>query len=171
MLQLLGRRVFGSPVDIKALEELPPPKKVFKIVGWGVPIVIAGLVVAGFITSGRETSEQMVVAWVLANGIAASIGTILALAHPLTILTAFVAAPLTSLNPTIAAGWVCGLVEAYLRKPRVMDLENIADDMTTVRGIWGNRVIKVLLVVVLANLGSSIGTFVGFGWVVALLGG
>ena len=165
------KRVFGSPVDIKALEELPPPKKVFKIVGWGVPIVIVGLVVAGFITSGRETSEQMVVAWVLANGIAASIGTILALAHPLTIVTAFVAAPLTSLNPTIAAGWVCGLVEAYLRKPRVMDLENIADDMTTVRGIWGNRVIKVLLVVVLANLGSSIGTFVGFGWVVALLGG
>jgi pheromone shutdown-related protein TraB len=165
------KRVFGSPIDIKALEELPPPKKVFKIVGWGVPIVIAGLIVAGFITSGRETSEQMVVAWVLANGIAASIGTILALAHPLTILTAFVAAPLTSLNPTIAAGWVCGLVEAYLRKPRVMDLENIADDMTTVRGIWGNRVIKVLLVVVLANLGSSIGTFIGFGWVVALLGG
>ena len=165
------KRVFGSPVDIKALEELPPPKKVFKIIGWGVPIVIAGLIVAGFVTSGRETSEQMVVAWVLANGIAASIGTILALAHPVTILTAFVAAPLTSLNPTIAAGWVCGLVEAYLRKPRVIDLENIADDMTTVRGIWGNRVIKVLLVVVLANLGSSIGTFVGFGWVVALLGG
>jgi pheromone shutdown protein TraB len=113
----------------------------------------------------------MVIAWVLANGIAASIGTIIALAHPLTILTAFFAAPITSLNPTIAAGWVCGLVEAYLRKPRVMDLENIADDMTTVRGIWGNRVVKILLVVVLANLGSSIGTFIGFGWVVALLGG
>lgn len=164
------KKRFGSPVDVEALEVLPPPRKSFKIIGWGVPIVIAGLIVAGFITSGRETSEQMVIAWVLANGIAATIGTIIALAHPLTILTAFIAAPLTSLNPTIAAGWVCGLVEAYLRKPRVMDLENIADDMTTVRGIWGNRVIKILLVVVLANLGSSIGTFVGFGWVVALLG-
>jgi pheromone shutdown-related protein TraB len=165
------KRVFGSPIDIEKLEELPPPKKVFKIIGWGIPVVIGSLIIAGFIISGRETSEQMVIAWVLANGIAASIGTIIALAHPLTILTAFFAAPITSLNPTIAAGWVCGLVEAYLRKPRVMDLENIADDMTTVRGIWGNRVVKILLVVVLANLGSSIGTFIGFGWVVALLGG
>ena len=165
------KRVFGSSIDVGRLEVLPPPKKAFKVIGWGIPIIILGLIVAGFVTSGRETSEQMIIAWVLANGIAASIGTILALAHPLTILTAFVAAPITSLNPTIAAGWVCGLVEAYLRKPRVIDLENIADDMTSLRGIWGNRVIKILLVVVLANLGSSIGTFIGVGWVVALLGG
>jgi len=164
------KRIFGSAVDIEKLEALPPPKKIFKIVGWGIPIVIVGLVIAGFVTSGRETSEQMVIAWVLVNGIAASIGTILALAHPLTILTAFFAAPLTSLNPTIAAGWVCGLVEAYLRKPRVIDMENIADDMVTLRGIWGNRVIKILLVVVLANLGSSIGTFIGIGWIATLLG-
>lgn len=164
------KRIFGSSVDIEALEVLPPPKKIFKIIGWGIPVIIVGLVIAGFVTSGRETSEQMVIAWVLVNGIAASIGTMIALAHPLTILTAFVAAPLTSLNPTIAAGWVCGLVEAYLRKPRVVDMENIADDMTTLRGIWGNRVIKILLVVVLANLGSSIGTFVGIGWIAALLG-
>ena len=97
-------------------------------------------------------------------------GTLVALAHPLTILAAFIAAPITSLNPTIAAGWVCGLSEAYLRKPRVIDLERVGDDLTSARGIWSNRVIKVLLVVVLANLGSSIGTFVGVGWVVSLLG-
>lgn len=165
------KKIFGSEVDTAALEVLPPPKKIFKIIGWGIPIIIVGLVIVGFLTSGRETSEQMVIAWVLVNGVAASIGTLIALAHPLTILTAFVAAPVTSLNPTIAAGWVCGLVEAYLRKPRVIDMENIADDMTSLRGIWSNRVVKILLVVVLANLGSSIGTFVGIGWIAALLGG
>jgi pheromone shutdown protein TraB len=88
----------------------------------------------------------------------------------LTIVTAFVAAPITSLNPTIAAGWVCGLVEAYLRKPRVIDLENVGGDLTSVKGIWSNRVTKILLVVILANLGSTIGTFVGAGWIVSLLG-
>jgi len=162
---------FGTDIDLAKLDEIPPPRKIFKIIGWGVPLLLLGLIVAGFIVSGRETSEQMVLAWVLANGIAASVGTIVALAHPLTILTAFVAAPITSLNPTIAAGWVCGLTEAWLRKPRVIDLENIAEDLTSVRGVWSNRVIKVLLVVVLANLGSSIGTFVGVGWIVSLLGG
>ncbi|MGI9343355.1 MAG: TraB/GumN family protein [Gammaproteobacteria bacterium] len=164
------KRAFGAAVDLTMLDELPPPKKIFKIIGWGIPLLVLGLIVAGFVTSGRETTEQMVLAWVVANGVSAAIGTIVALAHPLTIIAAFLAAPITSLNPTIAAGWVCGLVEAYLRKPRVADLENIGDDMTTLRGIWGNRVIKVLLVVVLANLGSSVGTFIGVGWVATLLG-
>jgi pheromone shutdown-related protein TraB len=165
------KRAFGAAIDLDVLDELPPPKKIFRIIGWGIPLLVIGLIVAGFITSGRETTEQMVMAWVLANGICAAIGTTLALAHPLTIITAFVAAPLTSLNPTIAAGWVCGLVEAWLRKPRVKDLESIGDDLGSVRGIWKNRVMKVLLVVVLANLGSSIGTFIGVGWVAALLSG
>ncbi len=165
------RQVFGTDIDVAALEELPPPKKSLKVIAWGVPALVFGLVVAGFVVSGRETSEQMVIAWVLANGIAASIGTIIAFAHPLTVVTAFLAAPLTSLNPTIAAGWVCGLTEAWVRKPRVRDLQNIATDITSVRGLWGNRVSRVLLVVILANLGSSIGTFVGVGWAVSLLGG
>jgi pheromone shutdown-related protein TraB len=165
------KQIFATDIDIEELDEIPPPRKIFKLIGWGVPLLILALIVTGFIVSGRETSEQMVLAWVLANGIAASLGTMIALAHPLTILAAFIAAPITSLNPTIAAGWVCGLTEAYLRKPRVIDLERVAEDLTTARGIWNNRVIKVLLVIVLANLGSSIGTFIGVGWIVSLLGG
>jgi len=164
------REVFGTDIDIEALEQLPPRKKSVRIIAWGVPLAVTALVVTGFVFSGRETGEQMVIAWVLANGIAASIGTMIALAHPITIITAFVAAPLTSLNPTIAAGWVCGLTEAWIRKPRVLDLQNVASDITSVRGIWGNRVSRVLLVVILANLGSSIGTFVGVGWAISLLG-
>ena len=123
------KRAFGAAVDLDMLDELPPPKKIFKVIGWGIPLLVLALITAGFVTSGRETTEQMVLAWVLANGISAAIGTIVALAHPLTILAAFCAAPVTSLNPTIAAGWVCGLVEAWLRKPRVADLENIGDDL------------------------------------------
>ncbi len=164
------KEAFGTDIDVAKLDELPPPKKIFKLIGWGVPVLLLALVITGFVISGRETSQQMVLAWVLANGISASIGTMVALAHPLTIVTAFIAAPITSLNPTIAAGWVCGMTEAYLRKPRVVDLEHIADDLTSARGIWSNRVIKVLLVVVLANVGSSIGTFIGVGWIVSLLG-
>jgi pheromone shutdown-related protein TraB len=165
------KRVFGTPIDIAALETLPSPNRTGRLIGWGVPILLAGLIAAGFFASGRETGEQMILAWVLANGIAAAVGTIIALAHPLTILAAFFAAPVTSLNPTIAAGWVCGLVEAWLRKPRVGDLERVGEDVGTLRGIWRNRVTRILLVVIMANLGSSIGTFVGVGWIVALLGG
>lgn len=164
------KRLFGAAIDVAALEVIPPARKVLTIMGWAIPILLLALVITGVFVSGRETGERMIMAWVLANGISASLGTAIALAHPLTIITAFAAAPITSLNPAIAAGWVCGLVEAYLRKPRVIDLENVADDLRSVKGLWRNRVTKVLLVVVLANLGSSIGTFLGVGWAVALLG-
>ncbi|RMF98922.1 MAG: TraB/GumN family protein [Gammaproteobacteria bacterium] len=164
------RRCFDQPIDIAELETLPPPRRGLRLLGWAVPLALFLLVAAGFVFSGRETGEQMILAWVLANGVAAAAGTLLALAHPLTILAAFLAAPLTSLNPTIAAGWVCGLVEAWVRKPRVRDLERVAEDLSSVTGIWRNRVTRILLVVVLANLGSSIGTVVGVGWILSLFG-
>ncbi len=82
------------------------------------------------------------------------------MAHPYTILTAALAAPLTSLNPMIAAGWVSGLVEAFSRKPKVKDLESLHDDILTVKGFWKNKVTRILLVVVFTNLGSMLGTMV-----------
>ncbi|MCB0358684.1 MAG: hypothetical protein KDD44_03585, partial [Bdellovibrionales bacterium] len=164
-------RHFGGDIDIAALEELPPPKLSVRAFTWGLPALIVLMVVYGFLTAGAETSIDMVEAWVLANGGLSALGAAIALAHPLTILTAFVAAPITSLNPMIAAGWVCGLVEVLLRKPQVGDLEQLADDVTTLKGWWRNRVSHVLLVIMLANLGSAAGTLIGFGKIALLLGG
>ena len=79
----------------------------------------------------------------------------------LSILTAFIAAPITSLNPLLAAGWFAGLVEASVRKPKVKDFENLTEDVNSVKGMWKNRVTRILLVVILANVFSSLGTFIG----------
>ncbi len=94
---------------------------------------------------------------------------ILALAHPLTVLTAFIASPITSLNPTIGAGMVAGLVEAYLRKPTVEDCEGVQKAVTSFGALYKNRVTRVLLVVVFASLGSAMGAWIGLGWVATLL--
>ena len=75
-------------------------------------------------------------ALVLINGILSALGAALALAHPLTIISAFLAAPFTSLNPMIAAGWVAGLVEAILNKPQVKDFEHLGEDITSFKGFW-----------------------------------
>jgi pheromone shutdown protein TraB len=83
-----------------------------------------------------------------------------ALAHPLTVVSSVLAAPLTSLNPMIAAGWVSGLVEAFSRKPRVRDFENLSEDIASFKGFWKNKVTRILLVVVFTNLGSMFGTAV-----------
>jgi pheromone shutdown protein TraB len=111
----------------------------------------------------------MIVWWILANGILAGVGAIIALAHPATILSSVLAAPLTSLNPMIAAGWVSGLVEAFSRKPKVKDLETLPEDILSVRGFWKNNVTRILLVVVFTNLGSSLGTFIAFPVIVKVL--
>ena len=160
---------FEDSIDIEELDQIPPPKKSLKFISWGLPILILGMITYGFMTAGAETSGEMIKIWILVNGVLAALGTLIALGHPLTVITAFIAAPITSLNPTIAAGWVCGLVECFLRKPRVQDLETIGDDVSSLKGLWRNRVSKVLLVVVFANLGSSLGTFIGIGNIAALL--
>ena len=80
--------------------------------------------------------------------------------HPLSILTAFAAAPITSLNPLLACGWFAGLVEATVKKPTVQDVMNVQTDIFSLKGFYKNRFLKTLMIVVLVNIGSSIGTFV-----------
>jgi pheromone shutdown protein TraB len=103
---------------------------------------------------------QLVLDWVLINGGLSALGALLAAGHPLTILGAFVAAPLTSLNPTIGAGMVTAAIEIYLRKPNVADFQALRTDTAHLKGWRQNRVARSLLVFFLSTLGSAIGTYV-----------
>lgn len=168
---MLPRLQSGEASDLDAISQIPPKSIITKIIQWGIPLGVLGLIAYGFVSADANVSWEMIKIWVLANGILSSLGAALAFAHPITIATAFVAAPLTSLNPMVAAGWVAGLVEALVHKPRVKDFEALATDITSFRGFWQNRVTRILLVVALANLGSSIGTFVGIPLMSSLLAG
>ena len=155
--------------NLAELESVPPTGKAVAWLKWGIPALIIALIVYGFFTVDTDVSIEMIQRWFLINGTLSALGTAAAFGHPITIATAFVAAPFTSLNPTIAAGWVAGLVEALLRKPQVRDFENLADDITHLRGFWQNNITRILLVVIFANLGSAIGTFAGGFAIAALL--
>ena len=135
----------------------------------GAVLVILGLMVVGFIEAGAATGAHVIKWWILANATLAGLGAACALAHPLTILTAIVASPLTSLNPMIAAGWVAGLVEIFMGKPKVRDFEALMDDIASLKGFWRNKITRILLVVVFTNLGSSLGTFVAIPLMVKVL--
>ncbi|RWR12572.1 TraB/GumN family protein [Siminovitchia fortis] len=146
--------------DLKRLSERPPKSKVPKIIGWSIPILIFALIAYTFYAN-PSAGWQQTISWVLWHGSLSALGAALAFGHPLAILTAFVASPITSLNPLLAAGWFAGAVQAYMRRPHVRDFENMSQDVFSFKGFWNNKVTRILLVVVLANLGSSVGTFVG----------
>jgi pheromone shutdown protein TraB len=66
-------------------------------------------------------------------------------------------------------GILSGLVQVILRKPRVSDAESINEDITSLKGIYRNRITHALLVFFLSSLGSSIGTFVSIPVISGLL--
>ncbi|RLQ90292.1 TraB/GumN family protein [Planomicrobium sp. Y74] len=146
--------------DLEKLSEVPPKSKWPKIIGWAIPLIIIGIIAYTFISNPAAGIDQTI-SWILWNGTLAAIGATIAFGHPLAILTAFVAAPISSLNPLVAAGWFSGLTQASIRKPNIGDFETLSKDVFTVKGFWDNKVTRVLLVVVLTNLGSSLGTFIG----------
>ena len=145
--------------DLGALSTVPKKSKWPKRVAWAIPLMIISMILATFIINPQTGLTQMF-RWLIWNGTFSMIGAILAFGHPLTILAAFLAAPVTSLNPLIAAGWVAGLVQAYVEKPQVSDFEQLSHDVYTVKGFWTNKVTRILLVVIFANLGSTIGTII-----------
>lgn len=147
------------------LEELPPKGLGIKIIKWTIPALIIGLITLGFFFGKHDYSWQSIWIWVMVNGTLSALGVALALAHPLTIVVTFLAAPLTSLNPAIAAGWVAGLVQAWLKKPTVADLEDLPNALSSFKGFWLNPLCRILLVVALANVGSSLGTLIAGSWI------
>jgi len=163
---LRGMTAYLSDIDqgtdpaktIAALDKIPKGSIVPKLLPW----IIVTLIVTGFAIGFSRNSNlgwELVIYWVIINGGLASLGALLARAHPLTVIGAFVAAPLTSLNPTIGAGMVTAGIELYFRRPKVADFSQLRTDTANIKGWWRNRVSRTLLVFLFSTLGSAVGTY------------
>ena len=154
--------------DLKALENIPKKKNISKYISWSIPIIFTALIIYGFLGHGAEVTINMLWKWLWINGTLSALGALIALANPITIIVAFLAAPLTSLNPMLAAGWFAGYAEAKMNEPKVKDFESLSK-LNGITDFWRNRVTRILLVVVLANLGSTLGTFIALPYLASLL--
>lgn len=148
-----------SRKDVETLEEKPPVSRTGYYIGWAIAIVVLSMFYVGYQKS-PELGWDLVGTWILINGGLSALGAAIAFAHPLSVLSAFLAAPITSLNPTIGAGMVVGIIESVIRKPRVSDFESIRQDVAQWNLWWKNGVIRVFLIFFMANLGSAVGTWV-----------
>lgn len=140
---------------------IPPVSKGYKIAGWVIPLLIVGSLGVIGVQKGASVAGDNIVFWILANGIPASVGALLALAHPLTTLSAFAAAPITSLTPVIGAGYVTAFIQVLTCPPVVKEFETAGVDIGSLRGWWKNRLLRVFLVFILTGFGSAIGTWIG----------
>jgi pheromone shutdown-related protein TraB len=146
--------------DLQALTKTKPKSKTPQIIGWAIPVLIVALIAFTFFLNPSAGMDQAI-SWILWTGITAALGATAALGHPLAILAAFIAAPITTLHPLLAAGWVSGLVQAYIKRPSVADFETLSEDVFSLKGFWRNKFTRVLLVIILTNIGGSFGTFIG----------
>ncbi|MBO4532500.1 MAG: TraB/GumN family protein [Treponema sp.] len=141
-----------------------------KIWGWIIPVAIVGLIIAGFVYGGTQLGTKMIKSWILWNGTCAAVLTLLAAGHPVTVVVAFISAPITSLCPFIGCGFVTAIVQALVCKPKVRDMETLQDDVTFV-GFYKNRILRILLIFILSSLGSSVATFISGADIIGSLAG
>jgi pheromone shutdown-related protein TraB len=155
-------------VNLEELEDVPKKRfSILKTIGYLIPVVFGVLIVYIFLNSGWENTFNALLWWLIITGGLSAIGAIIARAHPFSIIAEFFAAPIATLHPLIATGWVAGYVELKMRKPMVKDFKELSK-IESLRDFWRNRDIRILMVIALTNLGAMIGTFVGLPYIASL---
>jgi len=164
-LNELNKRTINE--TIKDLETLVQKRSVLKYIGYLIPIIFFGLVIYGFFDKGVDFTLKVMLMWIVVTGTTAAIGAAAAFAHPISILVAFLAAPITTLHPTLASGWFAGLSELKYRKPTIKDFEEL-NNINGLRDLWNNRVTRIILVVAFTNIGGTIGTLYALPYLISL---
>ncbi len=161
---LLRRQILANMDELAIV----PKRSAFaKSIPWLIPLFVFSLFGYLLYQGNSVDLVELFTVWTLANAVLAAIGCIIARGHILAVLTAALASPITSLNPTLAAGWFAGYVQLKVAEPTAEDLQQFLK-LESLGSFWSNKAGRVLLVTALTNLGSMMGA-----WIAAagLLGG
>jgi pheromone shutdown protein TraB len=146
---------------MEEINTIPPVSPAWKVAGWLIPFTILGSI--GYIgyTKGFAVAGENMLYWILATGLPAALGALVGLAHPVTVLSAFVAAPITTLSPVIGVGHVTAFVQVMVQPPLVHEFETVLADMSKIRRWWGNKLLRVFLAFTLPTFGGVVGVWLG----------
>lgn len=158
ILKYLGDEI--SDAEKESIDFIPERSKTGSVIKWSIPVIILLIFIWGFYSGNKDVAKDFALIWIFAHGLLTVLGCIISLAHPLTIITGFIASPITSLNPTIGAGLVTAFVQAIVVKPRIKDFEQLNTSTLRFKQWWENRLTKIFLVFLFSSIGSSIGTFI-----------
>lgn len=155
------KEYMDNPEKIPPMTELLKIEKsrvsLGKVLLFSIPAIFVIIFVMAFI-NGINIKTGLL-EFVLLTGGFGFIGSLLAGSKIYSAITAFIVSPVTVIHPLLASGWFAGIVEAKLRKVSVEDLAELPK-CEGFRDLWKNKLFRVLLVVVGANLGTTIGTLI-----------
>ncbi len=143
------------------LVHIPPRSPIWSWVGWSIPIAVVASMVWMGLAKGLGVLGDNILFWILVTGLPAAFGALLAFAHPLAILTAFIMAPLKPFHPFLSVGTFVALVQAWLMPPRVHEMESVSEDLSSFGKWWSNRLLRIFLCFLLPGLPTTIGMFFG----------
>jgi pheromone shutdown-related protein TraB len=154
----LGAQIEPAQPLKEKLSTLPPASPWPKWIAIGLLVVVALAIGIAF-SRGATLGADALRDWVLFTGGCAALGAIAGGGHPLSVLAAFVVAPLKPFRPGVPTGAVSAATELWLHRPRVADFDTLRDDVIHWTGWWKNRVSRTLLVFMLTNLGTMVGEY------------
>ena len=163
------KKHLGKRREIGELLKVERKRSILKYLAYVIPAAFVVLVAYLFISKGFNVGLNALIYWVLINGTLSALGVLVARGHIVSAIVAFVAAPITTLHPLLAAGWFAGLAETKMRNPKVKDFENLRN-LNSFGDFTRNQVTRILLVVAFANIGATIGTLIAFPAIASLLG-
>ena len=155
---LLREQQADPAATVAALSTTPPQARWPKWLAAGLVLLVFAAIAYAF-HRNAALGTQALLAWVLFTGGFAALGAVAAGGHPLSILAAFIAAPIKPFRPGIPAGGISAMAEAWVRHPRVADFDTLRDDIVHWSGWWKNRVARTLLNFFLVSAGTIIGEY------------
>ena len=155
---LLREQQSDPATEVEKLAATPPKARWPKWLAAALVLLVFAAIAYAF-HRNAALGTQALLSWVLFTGGFAAIGALAAGGHPLSILAAFIAAPIKPFRPGIPAGGISAMAEAWVRRPRVADFETLRDDIVHWSGWWKNRVARTLLNFFLVSIGTIIGEY------------
>ncbi|MGI6589755.1 MAG: TraB/GumN family protein [Candidatus Iainarchaeum sp.] len=165
---IIKRLHSNKKINLTELNQIKKKKSFLKYLAPLLPIIFGIILIYTLLIKGIDTTLSVLIYWILITGTCSALGALLAKAHPLSIITAFLSAPLTTLHPALAAGWFSGVVEARVNSPRVMDFETLPD-VSSLGQFYNNKVTHILIVAALTNIGAMIGVVIAFPAIITLI--
>ena len=144
--------------DLSELSTIPN-KKGNKWTGFILPGILI-LFITIVTLKSPEMGVGQLISWILTSSTLASIGALLSLAHPVTIVVTFATTWIGILSPVLAVGFFSALTEAYFRPPLSSQFASLSEDVKSFKGWYRNRVLRIVLVFFLTSIMSSIGTLI-----------